>query len=81
MTAPMTAAVTGALAVVGLGPGGPHALTPEAVRFFDSQANPFLDEHLVLTSTTLFAKHPQRLMEALGADWGLVIVDEAHHLK
>lgn len=44
-------------------------------------SNPFLDEHLVLTSTTLFAKHPERLQEALSADWGLVIVDEAHHLK
>lgn len=45
------------------------------------EANPFLDEHLVLTSTTLFTKYPERLQQALLADWGLVIVDEAHHLK
>lgn len=46
-----------------------------------SSLNPFLDEHLVLTSTALFKKHPERLEQALAADWGLVIVDEAHHLK
>jgi len=46
-----------------------------------STVNPLLDEHLVLTSTSLFKKHPVRLEQALAADWGLVIVDEAHHLK
>jgi ATP-dependent helicase HepA len=52
-----------------------------AIQGATGERNPFLDEHLILTSPSLFLKHPDRLKEALGADWGLVIVDEAHHLK
>ncbi len=47
----------------------------------DGGANPFLEEHLILTSLDLFKKNPQRLEQALAADWGMVIVDEVHHLK
>lgn len=47
----------------------------------DGAANPFLEEHLILTSLDLFRDHPERLQQALAADWGMVIVDEVHHLK
>ncbi|MEM1159285.1 MAG: RNA polymerase-associated protein RapA, partial [Verrucomicrobiota bacterium] len=43
--------------------------------------NPFLDEHLILTSLDLFRENPERLQQVLAADWGMVIVDEVHHLK
>jgi ATP-dependent helicase HepA len=52
-----------------------------AIAGAEGAANPFLDEHLILTSTSLFGRHPERLRQALAADWGLVIVDEAHHLR
>ncbi len=43
--------------------------------------NAFLDEHLVLAGVSLFQGHPERVGQALEADWGMVIVDEAHHLR
>jgi ATP-dependent helicase HepA len=44
-------------------------------------ANPFLDDQLVLCSLALFTARPQRLEQALGAGWDLLVVDEAHHLR
>lgn len=46
----------------------------------DPEANPFLDDQLVLCSVDYLAAHPERAAQAIGADWDLLIVDEAHHL-
>ncbi|MEM9443764.1 MAG: RNA polymerase-associated protein RapA [Verrucomicrobiota bacterium] len=53
----------------------------QSMQAIDSEANPFADEHLILTSLSLFKENPKRLQEALAVDWGLTIVDEVHHLK
>lgn len=42
--------------------------------------NPFESEQLVLCSLDLFRDYPNRQLQALSADWDLVVVDEAHHL-
>ena len=46
----------------------------------DRLDNPFEAQQLVLCSLDLFA-NPLRLDQAMKAPWGLVIVDEAHHLR
>jgi len=46
----------------------------------DPEANPFLDDQLVLTSIEFLTAYPQRAGQTLSADWDLLIVDEAHHL-
>ncbi|HEY7775762.1 MAG TPA: RNA polymerase-associated protein RapA, partial [Kineobactrum sp.] len=42
--------------------------------------SPFDSEQLVLCSLDLFRDNPDRQLQALMADWDLVVVDEAHHL-
>ncbi len=42
--------------------------------------NPFESSQLVLSPRSLFTTHSQWLEAALGAQWDLLIVDEAHHL-
>ena len=43
--------------------------------------NPFLSEQLVLCSLDFMLANPLRLQQALGGEWDLLIVDEAHHLQ
>jgi ATP-dependent helicase HepA len=43
--------------------------------------NPFDAQQLMLCSIDLFMENPDRLEQALDADWDLVVVDEAHHLE
>jgi len=43
--------------------------------------NPFEAQQLVLCSLDLFMEQPDRLSQAVSADWDLVVVDEAHHLE
>jgi ATP-dependent helicase HepA len=43
--------------------------------------NPFLDEQWVLSSIHWLAADSLRSAEAIAADWDLLIVDEAHHLR
>lgn len=43
--------------------------------------NPFDAQQLVLCSLGLFTGNETRLAQALDADWDLIVVDEAHHLK
>ena len=43
--------------------------------------NPFLDDQLVLCSTSFLASKPKRARQALSADWDMLVVDEAHHLE
>lgn len=42
--------------------------------------NPFLDNQLILCSTSFLAESPARAQQALAAAWDLLVVDEAHHL-
>lgn len=42
--------------------------------------NPFLDDQLILCSTTFLANSENRARQALIAGWDMLVVDEAHHL-
>lgn len=52
----------------------------EAIEATEPDANPFLDDQLVLASTDFLAKDPKRAAQATACNWDLLIVDEAHHL-
>lgn len=52
----------------------------EAIEAVNAEANPFLDDQLVLCSLNLFIQNERRLPQALAAGWDLLVVDEAHHL-
>lgn len=52
-----------------------------AVEESNPDANPFLDDQLVLCELSLFTGHEERLDQALAAGWDMVVVDEAHHLE
>jgi ATP-dependent helicase HepA len=43
--------------------------------------NPFEAQQLMLCSLNLFTENEARLAEAIEADWDLIVVDEAHHLR
>jgi hypothetical protein len=43
--------------------------------------NPFLDDQLVLTSIGFLERDPRRSAQAVAAGWGVLAVDEAHHLE
>ena len=45
------------------------------------EATPFLSEQLIICAQGFFSKHPNRMEQALAAEWDLLIVDEAHHLE
>ena len=51
-----------------------------AIQASDPEANPFLDDQLVLASRRLFTGSETRLQQALAAGWDMLVVDEAHHL-
>ena len=55
----------------------------QALEAQTKEANPFLDDQLVLCAPGLFTAEAQgarRLDQAVAAGWDLLIVDEAHHL-
>ena len=52
-----------------------------SIEASDSEANPFLDDQLILCSLDFLAKHPERAEQAKEAGWDLLVVDEAHHLE
>ncbi len=52
----------------------------EAIETSNPEANPFLDDQLILCSLGLFVKNAKRVGQALAAGWDLLVVDEAHHL-
>jgi ATP-dependent helicase HepA len=52
-----------------------------AISAAHPEANPFLDDQLVLCPLTLLAGDPARAAQALAAGWDLLVVDEAHHLR
>ena len=43
--------------------------------------NPFLNEQCILCSEQFFSRYPNRRRQAIAAEWDMVIVDEAHHLR
>ena len=52
----------------------------DAITTANPEANPFLDDQLVLASNSLFTGNEPRLRQALAAGWDMLVVDEAHHL-
>lgn len=53
----------------------------DAIETSEENANPFLENQLVLCSTRFLAESPNRALQAQDAGWDLLIVDEAHHLE
>lgn len=51
-----------------------------AIEESSGQDNPFQAEQLVLTTLEFLLTRPQRFVQALDAEWDLLVVDEAHHL-
>ncbi|MFY0688466.1 MAG: RNA polymerase-associated protein RapA [Cyclobacteriaceae bacterium] len=61
-----------------------HIFDEERCAALDSSApegNPFLDDQLVICTTSFLASSPKRAEQALSAGWDMLVVDEAHHLK
>ncbi len=52
----------------------------QAIEASNPDANPFLDDQLVLAGLGLLTGQPRRLEQACAAGWDLLVVDEAHHL-
>ncbi|MBI1178790.1 RNA polymerase-associated protein RapA [bacterium] len=46
----------------------------------DPEANPFLDDQLILASINFLAASPRRGAQVVDAGWDVLVVDEAHHL-
>jgi ATP-dependent helicase HepA len=44
-------------------------------------ANPFLEKQLILGNIEYLVNHPERYRQVVAANWDLMVVDEAHHLK
>ncbi|MFK7923969.1 MAG: RNA polymerase-associated protein RapA [Bacteroidia bacterium] len=42
--------------------------------------NPFLDDQLIICSTSFLASSEKRARQVLSATWDMLVVDEAHHL-
>ena len=51
-----------------------------AIEANQPEANPFLDDQLVLCGIGLLAGNERRRAQALAAGWDIAVVDEAHHL-
>lgn len=61
-----------------------HIFDEERCEALDESApegNPFLDDQLVICSTSFLASSPKRAAQAISADWDVLVVDEAHHLE
>jgi ATP-dependent helicase HepA len=51
-----------------------------AIEAARPEANPFLEDQLILASLGLFTGNEQRVKQAAEAAWDVLVVDEAHHL-
>jgi ATP-dependent helicase HepA len=51
-----------------------------AIEAGQPEANPFLDDQLILCSLNFLAGSPRRAPQAAEAGWDVLVVDEAHHL-
>ncbi len=70
-----------ALTMPSVDPFGDEAIVEEEMIDNDEQNNPFDTEQRILTSLDLLLSNPLTRQQALEAEWDLVIIDEAHHLK
>lgn len=52
----------------------------QSIEAGEPDANPFLDDQLVLASVDFLAGNPERAAQAVACRWDVLIVDEAHHL-
>ncbi len=50
-------------------------------RLDRAEENPFFEQQWCLSSLEVLAGHPEGAAWALPAEWDMVVVDEAHHLK
>ncbi|EPR70973.1 RNA polymerase-associated protein RapA [Cyclobacterium qasimii] len=60
-----------------------HIFDEERCASLDESApegNPFLDDQLIICSTTFLSGSKKRAQQAITADWDMLVVDEAHHL-
>ncbi|MEE9368129.1 MAG: SNF2-related protein [Pontiella sp.] len=51
-----------------------------AIEATEPGTNPFLDDQMIIASIEFLTENPERAAQAVGCDWDLLIVDEAHHL-
>ncbi len=51
-----------------------------AIEAGEADANPFLDDQVVLASIDFLSGNQRRAEQAIAADWDILVVDEAHHL-
>ena len=51
-----------------------------AIESGDPEANPFMDDQLILSSIEFLTEHPERTKQVVSCNWDMLIVDEAHHL-
>ncbi len=61
-----------------------HIFDEERCEALDESApdgNPFLDDQLVICSTSFLSGSLKRAKQAVAADWDMMVVDEAHHLE
>ncbi len=61
-----------------------HIYDEERCLSLDANApegNPFLDDQLIICSTSFVAGSQLRARQALSAGWDMLVVDEAHHLE
>jgi len=61
-----------------------HIFDEERCAALDETApegNPFLDDQLVICTTSFLAGDSTRAQQAISADWDMLVVDEAHHLE
>jgi len=61
-----------------------HIFDEERCAALDESApdgNPFLDNQLIICSTSFLANSQQRAQQAITAGWDMLVVDEAHHLE
>lgn len=47
----------------------------------DADANPFLDDQVILCPISLVSSDEKRRTQVIQAGWDLIVVDEAHHLE
>ena len=60
-----------------------HIFDEERCAALDDSApegNPFLDDQLIICSTSFLASSQKRAQQAISADWDMLVVDEAHQL-
>jgi ATP-dependent helicase HepA len=53
----------------------------QAIGKENAESNPFLEDHLILCSIDYLASNSERAAQVKSIDWGVVLVDEAHHLE